>query len=77
MSEQNELGNNVTTVSQFICNFLRDPHREIDKPYFTISDFINFLFSKQNDLWDPTKDNVYQDMSKPLSHYWISSSHNT
>lgn len=77
-SEQNDtLGNDDKAVSQFICDFLRDPHREIQEPYFTISEFLDFLFSKQNDLWDCSKDKVYQDMTKPLSHYWISSSHNT
>ncbi|KAL3276021.1 hypothetical protein HHI36_020751 [Cryptolaemus montrouzieri] len=35
------------------------------------------MFSKENEVWDPLKDIVYQDMSKPLSHYWIASSHNT
>lgn len=64
-------------VSQFICDFLRDPQREIQEPYLSTVEFMDFLFSKQNDLWDPSKNGVYQDMKKPLSHYWISSSHNT
>lgn len=42
-----------------------------------LPEFLDFLFSKQNDLWDPKKDIVYQDMTRPLSHYWIASSHNT
>ncbi|CAH1179228.1 unnamed protein product [Phaedon cochleariae] len=76
--EQNDpLGNDDRAVSQFICDFLKDPQREIQEPYFTVPEFLDFLFSKQNDVWDPTKNTVYQDMSKPLSHYWISSSHNT
>ncbi|KAJ8974220.1 hypothetical protein NQ317_018143 [Molorchus minor] len=76
--EQNDpLGNDDRAVSEFICDFLKDPHREIQEPYFTIAEFMDFLFSKQNDLWDPSKDRVYQNMSRPLSHYWISSSHNT
>ncbi|KAJ8929429.1 hypothetical protein NQ314_017878 [Rhamnusium bicolor] len=77
-NEQNDrIGNDERSVSQFICDFLKDPHREIQEPYLTTSEFLDFLFSKQNDLWDPNKDKVYQDMCKPLSHYWISSSHNT
>ncbi|XP_018565095.1 1-phosphatidylinositol 4,5-bisphosphate phosphodiesterase gamma-1-like [Anoplophora glabripennis] len=77
-SEQDdELGNDDRAVSQLICNFLRDPLREIQEPYFTIPEFLDFLFSRENEIWNPTKDKVYQDMSKPLSHYWISSSHNT
>ena len=39
--------------------------------------FINFLFSQQNDLWDARHNSVNQDMTQPLSHYWIASSHNT
>lgn len=38
---------------------------------------VNFLFSKQNQAWDTKYDAVYQDMNRPLSHYWIASSHNT
>ncbi len=38
---------------------------------------IDFLFSKDNQVWDTKYDEVYQDMKHPLSHYWIASSHNT
>lgn len=41
------------------------------------SQFIDFLFSKPNELWNANCDRIYQDMSHPLSHYWIASSHNT
>lgn len=56
---------------------LQDPQRDVQEPFFTIPEFFDFLFSKQNDLWDPAKDVIYQDMKRPLAHYWISSSHNT
>jgi phosphatidylinositol phospholipase C gamma-1 len=39
--------------------------------------FMDFLFSKQNEIWDQRYDQVYQDMTRPMSHYWIASSHNT
>lgn len=78
VSEQKDaLGNDERRVSKFICDFLKDPQRDVQEPFFLISEFIDYLFSKQNDLWDPTKDIVYHDMSRPLSHYWIASSHNT
>lgn len=57
--------------------FLKDPQRDVQEPNFTLQEFLDFLFSKQNDLWNPSKDMVYQDMTRPLSHYYISSSHNT
>ena len=36
-----------------------------------------FLFSHHNELWDSTHNIVNQDMTRPLSHYWIATSHNT
>lgn len=45
---------------------------------FVISlQFIDYLFSKHNEIWDINCDKVYQDMKQPLSNYWIASSHNT
>lgn len=40
--------------------------------------FLSFLFSKENCVWDEKFSAVSTlDMNNPLSHYWISSSHNT
>uniref|UniRef100_A0A8C5ATZ7 Phosphoinositide phospholipase C n=1 Tax=Gadus morhua TaxID=8049 RepID=A0A8C5ATZ7_GADMO len=40
--------------------------------------FLNFLFSKENSIWDEKQSEINTaDMNNPLSHYWISSSHNT
>uniref|UniRef100_A0A8C7WB03 1-phosphatidylinositol 4,5-bisphosphate phosphodiesterase gamma n=1 Tax=Oncorhynchus mykiss TaxID=8022 RepID=A0A8C7WB03_ONCMY len=40
--------------------------------------FLTYLFSKENTVWDSALDQVCpEDMNNPLSHYWISSSHNT
>uniref|UniRef100_A0A8B9TDU7 1-phosphatidylinositol 4,5-bisphosphate phosphodiesterase gamma n=1 Tax=Anas platyrhynchos TaxID=8839 RepID=A0A8B9TDU7_ANAPL len=60
-------------VQEFMFNFLRDPLREIDEPQF-----LTFLFSKENSIWNSQLDMVCpENMNNPLSHYWISSSHNT
>ncbi|KAL1501701.1 hypothetical protein ABEB36_006983 [Hypothenemus hampei] len=76
--EQNDpLAQNKETIRNFVSDFLKDPQRELQEPYLLVPEFLDYLFSKQNDLWDPKKDIVYQDMSHPLSHYWIASSHNT
>lgn len=71
------LGDDERQVSAFIRDYLQDPQRDVQEPYFTIPEFIDFLFSKQNDVWDSRKDTVYHDMTRPLCHYWIASSHNT
>ncbi|XP_019759127.2 1-phosphatidylinositol 4,5-bisphosphate phosphodiesterase gamma-1 [Dendroctonus ponderosae] len=64
-------------IRSFVSDFLKDPSREVEDPCLNTTEFIDYLFSKQNDLWDSAKDTVYQDMTRPLSHYWIASSHNT
>ncbi|XP_032318199.1 1-phosphatidylinositol 4,5-bisphosphate phosphodiesterase gamma-1 isoform X7 [Camelus ferus] len=65
-------------VQEFMLSFLRDPLREIEEPYFFLEEFVTFLFSKENSVWNSQLDAVCPDtMNNPLSHYWISSSHNT
>lgn len=71
------LGKDLHSVSNFITDFIQDPSREVAEPYLTIPEFIDFLYSKQNEIWDSNCDKVYQDMKQPLSNYWIASSHNT
>eukprot|EP01065_Artemidia_motanka_P012594 TRINITY_DN16943_c0_g1_i1.p1 TRINITY_DN16943_c0_g1~~TRINITY_DN16943_c0_g1_i1.p1 ORF type:complete len:852 (+),score=257.87 TRINITY_DN16943_c0_g1_i1:92-2557(+) len=45
----------------------------------TLSQFTNYLFNRNmNSWWKPQhRLKVYQDMSQPLHHYFVSSSHNT
>uniref|UniRef100_A0A6Q2Y6Z9 1-phosphatidylinositol 4,5-bisphosphate phosphodiesterase gamma n=1 Tax=Esox lucius TaxID=8010 RepID=A0A6Q2Y6Z9_ESOLU len=44
----------------------------------TLLQFLTYLFSRENTIWDAALDQVGpEDMNNPLSHYWISSSHNT
>ncbi|XP_054429727.1 1-phosphatidylinositol 4,5-bisphosphate phosphodiesterase gamma-1 [Pteronotus mesoamericanus] len=65
-------------VQEFMLDFLQDPLREIEEPYFSLDEFVTFLFSKENSVWNSKLDAVCPDtMNNPLSHYWISSSHNT
>lgn len=45
--------------------------------FMTQNGFTMYMLSKENDVVDPNHTRVYQDMSRPLSHYFISSSHNT
>ncbi|ROL48427.1 1-phosphatidylinositol 4,5-bisphosphate phosphodiesterase delta-3-A [Anabarilius grahami] len=45
--------------------------------FMTPNGFTMYMLSKENDVYNPEHGRVYQDMSRPLSHYFISSSHNT
>ena len=44
---------------------------------FSLLNLMYFLHSKENDIGNPKYHDFHQDMSKPLAHYFISSSHNT
>ncbi|KAM4612448.1 1-phosphatidylinositol 4,5-bisphosphate phosphodiesterase delta-3-like, partial [Discoglossus pictus] len=39
--------------------------------------FMMYLLSVEGDIFNPAHRKVYQDMTQPLTHYYISSSHNT
>ncbi|KPP71682.1 hypothetical protein Z043_109380 [Scleropages formosus] len=39
--------------------------------------FTMYMLSRENDVFNPLHSVVYQDMTRPLAHYFISSSHNT
>ena len=66
-----------SVVSTEMRNYLQDEVRQVQEPYFTVNEFLGYLFSSANELWDAEHSAVTQDMKRPLSHYWISSSHNT
>ncbi|KAJ2954035.1 hypothetical protein O0L34_g2246 [Tuta absoluta] len=77
VEQHDKMGEDEKKTSQFIRDYLKDPQRDIYEPYFTLNEFVEMLFSKQNSVWDDSHNEVTQDMTRPLSHYWISSSHNT
>uniref|UniRef100_A0A668AYJ1 Phosphoinositide phospholipase C n=1 Tax=Myripristis murdjan TaxID=586833 RepID=A0A668AYJ1_9TELE len=45
--------------------------------FMTPNGFTMYMLSKENTVFNPEHGRVYQDMNQPLSHYFISSSHNT
>lgn len=48
------------------------------EPMLQLDEFLTFLYSKENSLCNPRPAVVVSDdMKRPLSQYWISSSHNT
>ncbi|XP_077982282.1 1-phosphatidylinositol 4,5-bisphosphate phosphodiesterase gamma-1-like [Glandiceps talaboti] len=77
-SEQRDpLANEPDAVAKFLQDFVEDPARQVEETYLTIKEFIDYLYSKQNSLWDSSNDVVNQDMNQPMSQYWIACSHNT
>lgn len=45
--------------------------------FMTQNGFTMYMLSLENDVFNPDHARVNQDMSRPLAHYFISSSHNT
>ena len=38
---------------------------------FTVNNFVEFLHSNENSIFNPYHDTVYQDMNQPLAHYFL------
>ena len=47
------------------------------EPTLKQRDFQRLLLSNENSAIDPKHNRVHMDMTRPLSHYWVHSSHNT
>ncbi|XP_078400680.1 1-phosphatidylinositol 4,5-bisphosphate phosphodiesterase gamma-2 [Cetorhinus maximus] len=79
LHEQKELwASDVKKVRELMTRSIYDTYRETNEPFFYIDEFLTYLFSRENTIWDTKYDSICpQDMNNPLSHYWISSSHNT
>ncbi|XP_065139538.1 1-phosphatidylinositol 4,5-bisphosphate phosphodiesterase gamma-2-like [Paramisgurnus dabryanus] len=70
--------NNLNQVRDLMTIFIDDTMRKTNDPAFTVEEFLGFLFSKENSIWDEKYSEINPlDMNNPLSHYWINSSHNT
>nr|AGQ56873.1 phospholipase C gamma 2 [Paralichthys olivaceus] len=70
--------NDLNQVRELMTILIDDTMRKTNDPEFNVSEFLSFLFSKENSLWDEKFSEINNmDMNNPLSHYWISSSHNT
>ncbi|XP_038662281.1 1-phosphatidylinositol 4,5-bisphosphate phosphodiesterase gamma-2 [Scyliorhinus canicula] len=79
LHEQKESwASDVKKVRELMTRSIYDTYRETNEPFFYIDEFLTYLFSRENTIWDTKYDAICpQDMNNPLSHYWISSSHNT
>eukprot|EP01137_Pigoraptor_chileana_P002265 Opistho-2@184 len=63
-------------VSKIIQKFESIPSLSAQN-HFSLDGFTKYLMSKENSIFKPLHRTVYQDMSQPLSDYFIASSHNT
>ncbi|XP_056335007.1 1-phosphatidylinositol 4,5-bisphosphate phosphodiesterase gamma-2 isoform X2 [Danio aesculapii] len=65
-------------VQNLMAIFINDATRRTEDLALTVGEFLSFLFSKENQIWDEKFSEICPlDMNNPLSHYWINSSHNT
>ncbi|XP_061429101.1 LOW QUALITY PROTEIN: 1-phosphatidylinositol 4,5-bisphosphate phosphodiesterase gamma-1-like [Lethenteron reissneri] len=68
----------LACVRELMFRILCDGARESEEPCFSLEEFLTYLFSRENCVWDSQYNQVCaEQMNNPLSHYWISSSHNT
>ncbi|CAM1332324.1 Uncharacterised protein g10843 [Pycnogonum litorale] len=74
--EQGMMGMTSDRCREIIHEYeLNDEARKSN--HLLVDGFTQYLLSKDCDIFDPVHEKVCQDMSQPLSHYFISSSHNT
>ncbi|XP_056381806.1 1-phosphatidylinositol 4,5-bisphosphate phosphodiesterase gamma-2 isoform X2 [Hyla sarda] len=76
--QQESSAQDLNKVRERMTKFIDDTMRETAEPFLYVDEFLTYLFSKENSIWDEKYDEItIQNMNNPLSHYWISSSHNT
>lgn len=76
-TEQNEMSATEADVNAILGRFWDGNTTQLSKQYLDLTEFEDFLFSPINSVWHPENDRVNQDMTRPLTEYWVSSSHNT
>ncbi|XP_051850835.1 1-phosphatidylinositol 4,5-bisphosphate phosphodiesterase delta-3 [Antechinus flavipes] len=76
LRDQGEEGATIANAQHLIHTYeLNEKAKQHD--LMMLDGFMMYLLSPEGAVLDPTHQGVYQDMSQPLSHYFISSSHNT
>ncbi|XP_037553736.1 1-phosphatidylinositol 4,5-bisphosphate phosphodiesterase gamma-1 [Nematolebias whitei] len=76
MDQKESWASDLSRVREFLMGYMKGgPQPEM---MLQLDEFLTFLFSKENSVSDPRFSPVVpEDMKRPLSQYWISSSHNT
>ncbi|XP_048416744.1 inactive phospholipase C-like protein 2 [Stegostoma tigrinum] len=74
-AEQGMEGVTEDMCLEIICKY--EPSQEgQERGFLSIDGFTNYLLSQECHLFDLQHENVCQDMTQPLSHYYINASHN-
>ncbi|XP_036316840.1 1-phosphatidylinositol 4,5-bisphosphate phosphodiesterase eta-2 isoform X2 [Pipistrellus kuhlii] len=75
-AEQKMTGVTLESCQDLIQQFEPCPENR-SKGVLGIDGFTNYTRSPAGDIFNPAHHGVHQDMTRPLSHYFITSSHNT
>uniref|UniRef100_A0A1A8DN49 1-phosphatidylinositol 4,5-bisphosphate phosphodiesterase gamma n=2 Tax=Nothobranchius TaxID=28779 RepID=A0A1A8DN49_NOTKA len=76
MDQKESWASDLGRVREFLMGYVTGGSQP--EPMLQLDEFLTFLFSKENSICDPRLSPVIPgDMKRPLSQYWISSSHNT
>ncbi|KAF6718643.1 1-phosphatidylinositol 4,5-bisphosphate phosphodiesterase gamma-1 [Oryzias melastigma] len=76
MDQKESWASDLSRVREFLLGYMKGAPQP--EPNLQLDEFLTFLFSKENSVCNPRLSPVNPDeMKRPLSQYWISSSHNT
>ena len=75
IQKEDTLPESVYQYFRSSSSFLLSDHAAVDRLNYAA--WMNLLSSPENDVFDPRKQVVYQNMNLPLTYYYIASSHNT
>uniref|UniRef100_A0A8D3C720 Phosphoinositide phospholipase C n=1 Tax=Scophthalmus maximus TaxID=52904 RepID=A0A8D3C720_SCOMX len=77
LREEQLVGDNVQQYAKQLIELYEPSDRAKLLNAMTFDGFLMYLGSAEGSIFSPQRRGVYQDMSQPLCHYFISSSHNT
>ncbi|XP_037379938.1 1-phosphatidylinositol 4,5-bisphosphate phosphodiesterase delta-4 isoform X2 [Talpa occidentalis] len=77
LREEQKEGDGASDLALELINLYEPSESGKLRCVLSMDGFLNYLCSKDGDIFNPTCLPIYQDMTQPLNHYYINSSHNT